>query len=212
MTARGPAARAGHTRNGLPHNRFGSGPRTAVVFQGLLFESKPLSGLDARFARSLYLQDRLGEIAVPTLVIADAADPGYTEELFRETARDSRRAPRPLPRHGASGKGCPIRTRSACLPLGHRAGVMEGSSDPGGREKHVKHSSSRRREPRSGVDVDHDPAAHAARKDGLGPLRDRRERDHLDRRLELVHRQITYYPIPYLAPFRERDRHGVDSL
>ena len=31
--------------------------------------------------------DRLGEIAVPTLVIAGAADPGYTEELFRETAR-----------------------------------------------------------------------------------------------------------------------------
>lgn len=46
---------AGHTRNGLPYNRFGSGPRTPVVFQGLLFENKPLSGLDARFAHGMYL-------------------------------------------------------------------------------------------------------------------------------------------------------------
>ncbi len=45
---------AGHTRNGLPNNRFGRGPRTAVVFQGLLFENKPLGGLDARFALGLY--------------------------------------------------------------------------------------------------------------------------------------------------------------
>jgi pimeloyl-ACP methyl ester carboxylesterase len=48
-----PAA-AGHTRNGLPYNRFGSGPRTAVVFQGLLFENKPLTRLDARFVQRMY--------------------------------------------------------------------------------------------------------------------------------------------------------------
>ncbi len=33
------------------------------------------------------LRDRLAEISAPTLVIAGAADPFYTEELFRETAR-----------------------------------------------------------------------------------------------------------------------------
>ena len=31
-------------------------------------------------------RDRLGEIAAPTLVVAGTEDPGYTVELFRETA------------------------------------------------------------------------------------------------------------------------------
>jgi pimeloyl-ACP methyl ester carboxylesterase len=36
---------AGYFGSGLPYNRFGQGPRIAVVFQGLLFENKPLTGL-----------------------------------------------------------------------------------------------------------------------------------------------------------------------
>lgn len=38
-------ASAGYFRSGLPYNRFGHGPRTLVIFQGLMFENKPQSGL-----------------------------------------------------------------------------------------------------------------------------------------------------------------------
>jgi pimeloyl-ACP methyl ester carboxylesterase len=44
----------GYSRNGLPYNRLGHGRRTLVVFQGLQFENKPLTGLSARFALSMY--------------------------------------------------------------------------------------------------------------------------------------------------------------
>jgi pimeloyl-ACP methyl ester carboxylesterase len=37
----------GTFRNGLPYNRLGHGPRILVVFQGLVFENKPLTGLSA---------------------------------------------------------------------------------------------------------------------------------------------------------------------
>ena len=33
---------AGYFRNGLPYNRVGAGPRTLVIFQGLVFENRPL--------------------------------------------------------------------------------------------------------------------------------------------------------------------------
>jgi pimeloyl-ACP methyl ester carboxylesterase len=36
---------AGYFRSGLPYNRFGSGSRNIVIFQGLVFENKPLTGL-----------------------------------------------------------------------------------------------------------------------------------------------------------------------
>jgi pimeloyl-ACP methyl ester carboxylesterase len=39
-----PKASAGYFHSGLPYNRIGNGPRTLVVFQGLLFENKPQSG------------------------------------------------------------------------------------------------------------------------------------------------------------------------
>lgn len=45
---------AGYFRSGLPYNRLGRGPRTLVVFQGLLFENKPLTGLSARLMLSTY--------------------------------------------------------------------------------------------------------------------------------------------------------------
>lgn len=40
-----PQANAGYFRSGLPYNRFGHGPRPLVIFQGLMFENKPQSGL-----------------------------------------------------------------------------------------------------------------------------------------------------------------------
>jgi pimeloyl-ACP methyl ester carboxylesterase len=43
---------AGTFRNGLPYNRLGHGPRILVVFQGLPFENKPLTGLSARLKLS----------------------------------------------------------------------------------------------------------------------------------------------------------------
>ena len=33
---------AGYSNNGLPYNRVGHGPRKLVLFQGLVFENKPL--------------------------------------------------------------------------------------------------------------------------------------------------------------------------
>ena len=41
-------AKAGYFRSGLPYNRFGHGPRPLVIFQGLMFENKPQSGLVTR--------------------------------------------------------------------------------------------------------------------------------------------------------------------
>ena len=38
----------------LPRNQFGRGPGRLVVFQGMQFENRPLSGLPLRFLRSLY--------------------------------------------------------------------------------------------------------------------------------------------------------------
>jgi len=40
-----PKGITGTFRSGLPYNRWGYGPRILVVFQGLVFENKPLSGL-----------------------------------------------------------------------------------------------------------------------------------------------------------------------
>lgn len=47
-------ATTGYFRSGLPYNRIGDGPRPLVVFQGLLFENKPLTGLMARSFLNLY--------------------------------------------------------------------------------------------------------------------------------------------------------------
>jgi hypothetical protein len=47
-------ASAGYLRSGLPYNRFGRGPRPLVVFQGLMFENKPLAGPMARFYSGMY--------------------------------------------------------------------------------------------------------------------------------------------------------------
>ena len=40
-----PKGIAGYFRSGLPYNRWGNGARILVVFQGLVFENKPLAGL-----------------------------------------------------------------------------------------------------------------------------------------------------------------------
>ena len=51
-----PTTRAGYFRNGLPYNRMGHGPRTLIIFQGLLFfENKPLP------ARLTWIYDRYYE-------------------------------------------------------------------------------------------------------------------------------------------------------
>jgi pimeloyl-ACP methyl ester carboxylesterase len=45
---------AGYFRGGLPYNRLGSGPDLLVVFQGLQWENKPLSGMSAWFIKRMY--------------------------------------------------------------------------------------------------------------------------------------------------------------
>ncbi len=47
-------ASAGCFRSGLPYNRFGHGPRPLVIFQGLMFENKPLAGPMVRFYSGMY--------------------------------------------------------------------------------------------------------------------------------------------------------------
>lgn len=49
-------AESGHFESGLPFNRFGAGPTGVVVFQGMQFENKPVSGLTLRYLRNLYRQ------------------------------------------------------------------------------------------------------------------------------------------------------------
>lgn len=48
------SASAGLSGSGLPFNRFGGGPARLIVFQGMQFENRPLSGLPLRFLRGLY--------------------------------------------------------------------------------------------------------------------------------------------------------------
>lgn len=50
----GLTAPAGLTRNGLPYNRMGDGPRPVVVFAGLSFENKAIGELSARFMMGIY--------------------------------------------------------------------------------------------------------------------------------------------------------------
>ena len=45
---------AGYFQGGLPYNRVGHGPRVVIVFQGLMFENKPLTSFAARYNRGLY--------------------------------------------------------------------------------------------------------------------------------------------------------------
>jgi pimeloyl-ACP methyl ester carboxylesterase len=53
-TMTGGRSSAGILRGGVPFNRLGSGPHTVVVFQGLLFENKPLARLDVLLALRMY--------------------------------------------------------------------------------------------------------------------------------------------------------------
>jgi pimeloyl-ACP methyl ester carboxylesterase len=48
------SASSGYFESGLPYNRFGRGPADLVVFQGMQFENRPLSGLAAGLFRGLY--------------------------------------------------------------------------------------------------------------------------------------------------------------
>jgi pimeloyl-ACP methyl ester carboxylesterase len=45
---------SGYTQNGIPYNRFGDGQKALVIFQGLVFENKPMSGMEAMFALGMY--------------------------------------------------------------------------------------------------------------------------------------------------------------
>ena len=44
----------GYFRSGMPYNRFGAGERTLVIFQGLMFENKPISGFMAKKFGQMY--------------------------------------------------------------------------------------------------------------------------------------------------------------
>lgn len=52
--SRGSIDTAGYFGSGLPYNRFGHGERVIVIFQGLLFENKPLTGAMARAFIGMY--------------------------------------------------------------------------------------------------------------------------------------------------------------
>jgi len=61
---------AGYSSNGLPYNRFGQGSRTVVVFQGLMFENKPLAGFSGFFMARMY---RFLEAAHTTYIVTRKA-------------------------------------------------------------------------------------------------------------------------------------------
>ena len=44
----------GYFRGGMPYNRFGYGPRPLVIFQGLDFANRPLSGFMEKQTVSTY--------------------------------------------------------------------------------------------------------------------------------------------------------------
>lgn len=48
--------RAGFLRTGQPYNKVGHGPRPLVVFQGLMFENKPMDRFSVRFALGAYAE------------------------------------------------------------------------------------------------------------------------------------------------------------
>ena len=45
---------AGYFRCGMPYNKFGSGPGILIIFQGLLFENKPMSGFISKQFSKMY--------------------------------------------------------------------------------------------------------------------------------------------------------------
>ncbi|HVM72620.1 MAG TPA: alpha/beta hydrolase [Anaerolineales bacterium] len=70
-------ASAGYFRNGLPYNRMGNGPRTLVVFQGTVFENKPLSPLLNWVYNSTY-QPLEGDFTIYSVLRKPNLPAGYT--------------------------------------------------------------------------------------------------------------------------------------
>jgi len=68
---------SGFTRDGLPYNRLGDGPRTAVAFPGLNFENRPLRGKEVRFTLASY-RPLLPEYTVYVLGRRKGLREGYT--------------------------------------------------------------------------------------------------------------------------------------
>jgi pimeloyl-ACP methyl ester carboxylesterase len=69
-------AASGAFCNGLPYNRLGQGPRDLIVFQGLVFENKPMPGLMARLSSGY--QFLLKEYTVYLVVRKPGLPEGYT--------------------------------------------------------------------------------------------------------------------------------------
>ena len=73
-------ANAGYLRCGMPYNKLGRGPRPLVIFQGLMFENKPLPGL------ATWMYNFLGEDYTAYSVLRKPGMPhGYT---LRDMAGD----------------------------------------------------------------------------------------------------------------------------
>ena len=49
----------GYFKGGMPYNKTGGGPKTLVIFQGLVFENKPMPGFMEKQFPKMY--GRLGE-------------------------------------------------------------------------------------------------------------------------------------------------------
>jgi pimeloyl-ACP methyl ester carboxylesterase len=74
---RGEKAAAGYFHNGLPYNRMGNGSRILIVFQGTVFENKPLTPLMNWVYNSFY--NPLGEVYTIYSVLRKPGLPkGYT--------------------------------------------------------------------------------------------------------------------------------------
>lgn len=77
MAQKSPSS--GYFRNGLPYNRAGNGPNPLVIFQGLMFENKPQSGMTFGYG---FLAK---EYTVYAVLRKPGLPPGYT---LKEMADD----------------------------------------------------------------------------------------------------------------------------
>lgn len=69
-------AASGTFRNGMPYNCFGQGPRDLIVFQGLVFENKPMSKLMAQLSSGYRFLEK--EYTVYLVVRKPGLPEGYT--------------------------------------------------------------------------------------------------------------------------------------